>query len=210
MVNAKTLSGLLVFALSTGAMAGPIVLTNWNIETNSTAKYGKITGWLPNGGWADHASFAKPGNAGLGLNFGFYTVGTTETVGQVTSEIIAPNMVYKFWGFAQGGGNDAGTVPYQIGYAAVAGNLASFVLLNSSDVVTGGSWAENTGVTYTTGAAGVEIGKELIVRLGSGSGTATDIWFDNFQATATSAVPEPATIAVLGLGIAFLARRKRK
>jgi hypothetical protein len=211
MINTKTLGGILVFALSTGAMAGQITLVNWDIETNSSAKFGKIDGWGPNGGWADHASFAKAGNETLGVNFGFYSAGNTETVGQLTSEVIAPNMIYKFWSYGQGGSDNTGLVPYQIGYAATDGVLASFVALKTNVVTLGASWVETEGVTYTTGATGAEIGKQLIVRLGQGSdGGATDVWFDSFKATSQSVVPEPITVIGLGLGVAFLARRKRK
>lgn len=187
-------------------VAAPIELLNADIETNVSDKFGGIASWGPRGGWADHANFAKPGNAGLGLNFGFYSAGTTETVGQITGEIIQANMTYSFAGWAQGGGDNVGVIPYQIGYAEVDGSLASFVPLATATYEVGEMWMPLAGVTYTTGASGAEIGKQLIVRLGDGSvGGASDIWFDNFSA---SAVPEPATLVLLGLaGVALIRRR---
>lgn len=196
-------SGLLV----SSAMAAPISLANADIETNVSGKFGAIANWGPNGGWADHASFARPNNGTLGVNFGFYSAGTTEKVGQLTSEIIQANMVYNFKSWAQGGGDDTGTVPYQIGYAATDGDLASFVPLATATYEVGQSWVETAGVTYATGAAGPEIGKQLIVRLGDGAaGGVGDIWFDNFSA---SVVPEPATLTLLGIAGLALVRRRR-
>lgn len=210
MRRAYAIFGLLAAALSTTASATSITLVNWDIENNSTPEFGAIAGWGPNGGWADHAGFARPGNSGLGLNFGFYSAGLTETVGQLTTHVIAANTTYHFWSFAQGGGDNTGTLPYQIGYAATDGQLSSFVALMTSTVTVGNDWVETAGVTYTTGSTGAEIGKQLIVRLGKGSdGGATDIWFDNLQATATP-VPEPMTLIAVGLGAAFVARRRRR
>lgn len=204
-------SALLVLALAQSSSAQTMIsLTNGDIENNTTGQFGAIAGWGPNGGWAAHSGFARPGNETLGANFGFYSAGLTETVGQVTSHIILPQTTYRFWSFAQGGGDDTGTIPYQIGYAATTGNLSSFTPLATATVVLGNPWVETAGVTYTTGTSGAEIGKELVVRLGSGAdGGSSDVWFDNVQAS-YDPVPEPATMATLGLGALVLLRKRRK
>lgn len=193
------------------AQTTPIPLTNWDIENNTTPQFGSIAGWSPNGGWALHSGFMRPGNESLGNNFGFYSAGTTETVGQLTGHMILPDTIYRFWSFAQGGGNNTGTLPYQIGYAAVDGNLASFVELATATYEMGEPWIERDGVTWVSPLSGDPIGRELIVRLGgAAAGGANDIWFDNFQAT-YEPVPEPATLGVLAAGlIPFLRRRKKK
>jgi hypothetical protein len=194
--------------LTTGVVATPITLTNADIESNASPQFGAIAAWGPNGGWALHSGFARPNNESLGLNFGFYSAGTTETVGQLTGELIQANMLYNFKSWAQGGGDNTGVIPYQIGYAAVDGDLASFVLLATTTYAVGEAWAEIAGVTYATGAEGPEIGKQLIVRLGDGSvGGDGDIWFDNFSA---SVVPEPATLMLLGLAGLTALRRKHR
>jgi hypothetical protein len=200
---------LTVVVMAAGVACGDVIpLDNADIETNASALFGDIDDWGPNGGWADHAGFAKPNNDTLGLYFGFYSVNNDETVGQLTAEIIQPNKIYTFSSWAQGGGNDVGEIPYQIGYADTTGDLASFVELATSSYSVGNAWEELAGVSYATGAAGDEIGKELIVRLGPGdvADPAEDVWFDSFSA---EVVPEPATVGLLALGAAALFRRRR-
>lgn len=203
-----------VFTSSIGAatVAQALTLVNADIETNASAQFGAIDGWGPNGGWALHSGFPAPGNGGLGNSFGFYSAGTLETVGQIVAgHTIQANTTYKFWGWVYTGGDGLGVVPFQLGYAATADDLSSFVGLatNAINIDAAASWAEVDGVSYDTGAAGAELGKQLIVRFGAGAdGGATDIWFDNLQASATP-VPEPATMAVLGLGAAALLRRRK-
>jgi hypothetical protein len=202
--------GFVVAACS--AMAQPLTLVNGDIENNVTGQFGAIAGWGPNGGWALHSGFSRPGNETLGQNFGFYSAGTAETVGQIVGgHAIEALTIYRFWSWAYPGGNDVGTVPYQFGYAATDGDLGSFVgLATQTHNITGvTTWSELDGVTYVTGVSGAEIGRQLIVRLGSGAaGGDSDIWFDNLQASATP-VPEPATLAALALGLAALRRRRK-
>lgn len=202
--------GFVVAACS--ASAQPLVLTNADIENNVSGQFGAIAGWGPNGGWAPHSGFSRPGNEGLGDNFGFYSAGTAESVGQIVDgHSIQAMTVYQFWSWAYPGGNDIGTIAYQIGYASTDNDILSFVPLATQTYnITGmTSWSELDGVTYTTGEAGDEIGRQLIVRLGGGAaGGDNDIWFDSFQASAT-VVPEPATLAALALGIAALRRRRK-
>jgi len=203
----RTIVTLLVAGglLTATALASPIALTNADIENNVTGQFGGIASWGPNGGWAAHSGFARPNNETLGLNFGFYSAQTTEKVGQITGEIFQPNMTYNFKSWANGGGDSAGVVPYQIGYAETAGDISTFVALATATYEVGEAWAELDGVTYTTGASGPEIGANLIVRLGDGAaGGLTDIWFDNFSA---SVVPEPASLLLIGLAGLVLRRR---
>lgn len=214
------LCGLLLAALSvSAAMAVPIPLQNADIESNpdNTAQFSNIAPWGPNGGWAFHTGFDRPGRETLGERFGFYSAGTLETVGQLTTELIAPGSTYTFRSFIHDGGTAGGAVPYQIGYADITGDRSSFVPLatNVVDVsgTFGGAWIEAEGVSYTVGTAGPEIGKELIVRLGNGAaGGLTDAWFDNFSLTRTGGdvIPEPGTMALLASSLLGLAGFRRK
>lgn len=213
MFRRTVLTCMFASALSGASLADPLALVNADIENNASGQFGTIDGWGPNGGWAFHSGFPAPGNGGLGDEFGFYSAGLLETVGQIVAgHSIQANTTYRFWGWVYTGSDGLGTVPFQLGYAATDDDLASFVALatNAINIDAAASWAEVDGVTYTTGDSGAELGRQLIVRFGAGAdGGATDIWFDNLQASA-EVVPEPATIAALGLGAAAMLRKRRK
>ena len=194
-----------VFACA--AIAGAQVpLLNADIETNAAPIFGEIDDWGPSGGWADHATFTigqgRLYDPSLLDAFGFYSVNNDESVGQLTSTLIAANTDYSFTSWGQGGGNDVGEMIYEIGYADGAGD---FALLASATSPVGREWELQPGASYTSGATGPEIGQPLWVRLGPGNpGTpAEDVWFDNFVAT-----PEPASLLLIGLGALAIIRRR--
>ena len=63
-----------------------------------------------------------------------------------------------------------------------------------------------TGVTNTSGTKYVNVGTDYLATTASpGTGS-----FDNLSLVSTTPVPEPATMAILGLGAAALLRRKRR
>lgn len=190
-----------VAGLAAAASAG---LQNGDIENNTSGIFGHIDFWGPNGGWADHASFARPGNESLGLYFGFYSGGQTETVGQVTDMTFQAGQTYTFASWAIGGGNDTGVISYEIGYDDGGGGFVQLAVA-TYDLTGLGMWVQTDGVSYTVGSGGGEIGQSIWVRLGDGTtGSSNDIWFDNF-----SLVPAPGAVALFGLGGIAVLRRRR-
>lgn len=195
---------LLVTVVSVLAGSACADLLNGDIENNASGIFGAISFWGPNGGWADHATFARPGNGGLGLYFGFYSGGLTETVGQISSMTYQAGQTYTFASWATGGGNDTGVISYEIGYDGGSGSFVQLAVA-TYDLTGLGMWVQTNGVSYTVGSGGNEIGRNIWVRLGDGTtGSSNDIWFDNF-----SLVPTPGAMATLALGGLTLTRRRR-
>lgn len=199
---------------ATSAFAAPIALTNADMETNSGGQFSSLDDWSPNGAWGLHSGFPNAGyTASMGDNFGFYAAGT-EYVLQETGITIAAGTNYSVnLGAVTGGGNDTGTVAYVLAYVNPGADLSDgidigeFTVFASASQVVGDPWVAGTGVTST--ATGAAIGQELIVGLGSAAeGGDNDIWFDNFTADA-SPVPEPGSLALIGLGGLALLRRRR-
>ncbi len=164
-------------------------LANPDMElTARTSEYSAIKHWGPNGGWAANKSdHVRPNNAGIGASFGYYAAGVQETVGQLVDVRIAAGNTYTFKGWVNGGGDFVGKAPFQIGYATIDNNLASFKPLKTTVVPAAKAWASSTGVSYSVTAADKDaIGKQLVVRLGAkADGGDSDIWFDNLTLTLT-------------------------
>lgn len=156
---------------------------NGDVEFHTSPQFGWVDDWAPSGAWSLHAQFPATGYQGLGTSFGYYSAGTGEAVGQILPTRFEPGRTYTFKSFAIGGGNRTGSLPYQIGYLTVPGDLSTFVELARSVVgLTEDFWDETDGVSYTAGASGPEIGRRVVVRLGGGAeGGASDVWFDNLQ-----------------------------
>jgi len=197
----------IVCLLAAPALVSAQLLTNGDIETNATGQFGGIGNWGPNGGWAAHSGFVKPNNGSLGLNFGFMSAQTTETVGQKSSALFETGKTYTFSSWANTGGNPEGEIVYQIGYDDGAG---AFVVLNTLpyNIDNQESWTSLAGVAYSTSAAGPEIGKTVWVRLGdgvAGDPGRGDVWFDNLSLVVT---PEPTSLVLLGLAAVGLLRRR--
>jgi hypothetical protein len=215
-LTALTAAGLL--ASASFAVPTAISLDNADFETTDPddTPYNVGDGldqWGPSGAQADHASFSKPNNAGLGSFFGYYTPGT-EFVVQATGVTIQPLTEYTFSSFAMGGGNDTGDVGYVLAYINDTADLSDgldvsdFTVLETQTYTVDGAWAAYAGVAGVAGTLdAASIGKELVVGLGP-SGNTDDIWFDSASAT-FEVIPEPASIALLGAGAAFLGMRRR-
>jgi len=125
-------------------------------------------------------------------------------VTQTLSATYNANKVYDFsmW-MTHDNGATATTRTIDIGYDPGTGFVS---LASASGGGAARSWVQITG-QYTTGASGSEIGKNIIVVLGNGSGGWTG-WDDDAELIET---PEPATMGLLALGgVGFLLRRRRR
>ncbi|WP_147446573.1 hypothetical protein [Corallococcus sp. CA047B] len=168
-----------------GAGVTVIPLNNAELETHTSSQFGALGHWGPNGAWANHLQFPRPGNQNLGKVFGYYSAGLTETVGQLlTGYRFVAGKTYVFKSWAHGGGDNTGVVPYQIGYAETDGNLATWKPLQTRLFAVGNTWYETEGVSFTVPAGSPAVGRQIIVRFGKQTdGGMGDIWFDNLSLT---------------------------
>jgi hypothetical protein len=151
-----------------------------------SGQFKPIPSWGPNGGWQSHRLFPRPGDAVLGRKAGYYSAGTKEQVGQQLTDAFAPGRRYCFRSAAQGGRDDKGTVPYQIGY--IDGDRK--LVLTTRAVSVDGFWRETDGACHDVAAGAPEVGHPIWVGFGSGAyGGESDIWFDDLRVTSTALPP---------------------
>ena len=146
-------------------------------------QFSAIPFWGPNGGWSFHLGFPRTGDGVLGRKFGFYSAGLSERFSQTLSDTFVAGRRYCFRSTAQGGGDNTGVLPYQIGYINTAG---AFALLATRAVTADAVWRETAGVCYSVVAGGPEIGRPIAIRFSAaadGGGGSSDIWFDNLRVT---------------------------
>lgn len=137
--------------------------------------------WGPSGAWSFHTEFPRGGDGVLGRKFGYYSAGTTEHFAQTLSDTFAAGRRYCFRSTAQGGGDNTGVLPYQIGYISTAN---AFVVLATRTVAVDSLWRDTAGVCYSVAPSGPEIGRPIAVRFGAGAdGGSSDVWFDNLRVT---------------------------
>ena len=190
------------FGLVAGASAD--MLMNGDMEYQEEGPYGDIYAWGPQGSWAQHSVHTPAGggyDAAMGENFGYYSAQGTEIVGQITDSAFMPDTTYDFGAWVTGGGSGFGEVVFQIGYDFGG----SFELLATSAVTVTDAWVPYSGVSYTTGSTGAELGMPIWVRLGDGVDGApgdSDIWFDNLALT-----PEPTSLLLILAGLGLFRRR---
>jgi hypothetical protein len=149
-------------------------------------QFSRIPSWGPWGGWQSHNLSSAPGNAVLGRKFGFYAA-TTERFRQTLGDTFEADRRYCFRSAAQGGRDDFGIVPYQIGYIDDTGRE---IMLGTSIAIVGPRWWQLDGVCHAVIAGSPEIGRRIWVGFGSAlNGGTSDIWFDNLQVTSVAVNP---------------------
>jgi hypothetical protein len=151
----------------------------------STQFTSPIPFWGPIGAWQYHHLFPRDGNLVLGRKAGFYAAGDPSRLGQTLSDAFEPGRRYCFRSAAQGGRDNAGMLPYQIGYL----DAGRFVALRTRLVAVDARWRETDGVCHDVAAAAPEVGRSIAIGFGSaGDGGASDIWVDNMQVTSIPVV----------------------
>jgi hypothetical protein len=139
--------------------------------------------WGPNGGWQSHLLFPRPGDAVLGRKAGYYSAGTKERFLQRLTDSFEPHRRYCFRSAGQGGRDDAGVLPYQIGYVGDDRE----VVLGTRPIAVDGRWRETDGVCHDVAAAAPEVGHAIWVGFGSAAdGGASDVWFDDLRVTSVA------------------------
>ncbi len=187
-----------------GSAFGQVIVLNPGIEDNpGTSEFGDIAEWGPNGGWAFHTNFQKPGHELLGERFGFYSSGNGELVGQLLSATYAEGVEYTFSAFLWGGGNDQGVARLSIGYLDNEADPLSFVALSSADHDTANftAWTQSS-VSVVADASAA--GRRIFIAFDRIDQPNDDIWFDQI-----SVVPTPGAAALLAAGGLLAGRRRR-
>ena len=162
------------------------VLINADFESiTGGGTYPAATSWNGNTQTALHSNFGSgnPGTPDLGLRFGFNGNTNTAATSQTTGTTFTANTSYTFTGWSTDSdlNVDSSNIQFSIGYldgASVFQSLA--VATYDTDGFT--TWQLLQGVTYTTGASGVELGQNLTVQIQAVYPTFNvGVWFDNLE-----------------------------
>lgn len=117
----------------------------------------------------------------LGRKFGYYSAGLTETFRQTVPARFAARTRYCLTASVQGGGDNTGRVPFQIGHGSGAAFVAKVNTAFNVDIV----WRDFQ-TCYNTGTSGAELGQTITIGFGTGAnGGQSDVWFDNLKLTGT-------------------------
>lgn len=191
--------------LGSAAFAGTTNwLTNGDFEEVDTPIFGHITGWGPNGGWADHATYGggfEP--LASNANFMFYSCssgnpGGDESVGQEVAQTFQLGAEYTFSSMLNSGGA-GGIARLQIGYFDDTG---AFVEVVGGDYEPDQSWSFFSVSGMNTDANSV--GRNVVARYFGSQVDKLDIWADN-----AVLIPAPGAVALLGLGGLIAGGRRR-
>jgi len=186
------------FYVTVSPFTGSVDLSLANADFESITGGGTFpaaTDWDGNTQTALHSNFGpgNPGTPDLGLRFGFNGNTSTAASSQTTTTPFVANTNYRFSGWSTDSdlNVDSSNIQFSIGYldgANVFQSLASATY--DTDGLT--TWELLPGVTYTTGASGAELGRNIVVQIQAVYPTFNvGVWFDNVEL-------ESPTSAILG------------
>lgn len=183
------------FYVTVSPFTGSLDLALANADFESISGGGTFpaaTDWDGNTQTALHSSFGpgNPGNPDLGLRFGFNGNTNTAASSQTTTTPFVANTNYRFTGWSTDSdlNVDSSNIQFSIGYLD-AGSV--FQSLASATYDTDGftTWQQLPGVTYTTGAAGPELGQNVVVQIQAVYPSFNvGVWFDNLELESPASV----------------------
>jgi len=195
------------------ASAQPISISNPSFESQPLGPGSffysptQIDGWTSTAtGGADRGVWNTVAAGKDGENI-FFAYGANAIAQQLTATL-QPNTVYSMdYLIGRTGGLITGTVELWAGGTVANGVVTGGTLLQSqAETLSSSSMSART-LTYTSPTSGSTIGQLLTIRLAGAPATgSTYVSFDHIR---LAAVPEPATLSVLALGVAALMRRRK-
>lgn len=198
------------------ASAAPINIVNHSFEDPALgpgsftySAQGGVPGWTFNtrpGGSQDIGVWYTGAVNKVGNQIGFVYSGYS--IAQALSHVVLPETTYTLDYLAGYTAGQSLIVELFAGGTVASGAVTGGTLLATKTTTGPGSAVLDAyQLTFTTGATGAGIGETLSIRVSTtGSSYAG---FDHFLLDATP-VPEPATLSLVGLAAAALARRKRR